>query len=138
MGGRGGNGVIAASGTSGASGGTITSGGITYQLDPTKPSQRLTLVEVNLSKLNDAWKKDNLYLPKDKSNDIGGRRESFREFLKTGKNVNAPRAYLTRSGSVSIEDGRHRTATLRDMGKRTIVVAVDKRQARKFRERMGD
>lgn len=134
MGGRGGG----SRGRGGGGGGggddsTMTSGGVGFQLDSVAQQDNMRLVEVDVAKLDAAWKKDTGYhLPPDGSNDIGNRRERFKEFLETGKPVNAPRVFLD-EGRVSFEDGRHRTAVLRDMGKSKIVVAVDKSQVQQVK-----
>lgn len=111
----------------------MTVKGITYTLDKMSAAQRRVLVSVDTAKLDRAWRKDgDGYLPSDGSNDIGNRRAGVQAFLASGKSINAPRVYLTSDGRITFEDGRHRVAYLRDNGYGRIVVAVERKQRKRF------
>lgn len=56
--------------------------------------------------------------------EIGGRREGFEDFLREGKQVEQPFAVFDKAGGLSIDDGRHRFAVLRDMGYKSVPVSV--------------
>jgi hypothetical protein len=93
-------------------------------------SQDMQMVEVNMEKLNDAWKKDNLYLPKNRrgATEVDGRRKNFRDWLKQNQStpIEMPTiSYNEKTGIVTFVDGRHRTAVLRDLGDKTMWVVVE-------------
>lgn len=72
---------------------------------------------------------------------IAGRYPEARRFLAdaatTGKPVHMTRVYVDKQGDVSISDGRHRFAVLRDSGATTIPVAVPRSNAAKLRRLFG-
>lgn len=81
------------------------------------------LAEVDVSKLDEAWSKDSMYVGPagEGKTSIGGRYENAKTFLKqagaSGQEVEASVVYFDeKTGEVSFEDGRHRFAALRDMG----------------------
>ncbi len=105
-----------------------------------KFSSEKVMIEVDLDKLDEGWKKDiNFYLPKkgEGLSEIKGRREGFEDWMK--KNPDTPIEspvihYDPRTGKVSFVDGRHRTSVLRDQGDNTIFVSVDKKIAKDVRK----
>lgn len=86
------------------------------------------LVEMDVSKLDKYLKEDGVsYIEPNGANGIGDRYNQAYEFFKTGKEIHAPRLSLRNIGSqlyISIQDGRHRFARLRDMGMEKIPVAI--------------
>lgn len=96
-------------------------------------------VNVDLKKLDDAWKKSSYYLPsKGKGHsEVGGRREAFERFLDKGEDIESPLVTIDDDGLVDFDDGRHRFAVLRDMGVESIPVNVPKDQAEIFRKKFG-
>ena len=101
------------------------------------PSDKI--VWVDMAKLDAAWSGDSHYLPPGTSgeSEIPGRRANFAAFLSKGVPVQAPRITLDKDGKVSFIDGRHRTATLRDLGLARIPVMVRKAQAAKVALLLG-
>jgi hypothetical protein len=102
---------------------------------------------VDVGKVEEAWKKADekigYYLPKERkdgpyygqSEKLGGRK-AFKEFLKTGKPVQASRGTLDRNG-LSLEDGRHRFAVMRDMGATQVAMSVPVDQFKEIQQKYG-
>ena len=86
------------------------------------------LVEIDVSKLDKYLKEDGVsYIEPNGTNGIDDRYNQAYEFFKTGKEIHAPRLALRNIGSqlyISIQDGRHCFACLRDMGMKKIPVAI--------------
>lgn len=97
------------------------------------------LVEVDVGKLDAAWAQDvNFHIPTGGGGaEIAGRRANFAAFLAKRVAVEAPGVHLDKYGNVYFRDGRHRFSVLRDRGARRVVIAVDRGQAKKFRERFS-
>ncbi|HZP62571.1 MAG TPA: hypothetical protein VFB28_04075 [Terriglobales bacterium] len=101
-----------------------------------RPSHRL--VSVDVAKLDLAWQRTGEhYIALDGQGANFGRLERFASWLKEnpGKPIVASSVYLTDERNwVWFHDGRHRFAVLRDLGYRTIKVAVRRGQAALFRK----
>jgi hypothetical protein len=104
---------------------------------PSKPGT--TLVEVDVAKLDDAWKADprDVRLWSESPAKAVGRRKKYIEWLQKnpGKAINAPEASL--KGGFGFQDGRNRFAVLRDAGVETTQVAVPKGEIAEFQRRFG-
>lgn len=61
----------------------------------------------------------------------------FREARKTGRPLEMPRAYIDVRGNVSLGDGGHRFAAARDLGLRTIPLAVPRAEAARIEALVG-
>jgi hypothetical protein len=96
-------------------------------------------VKVDIAKLDAFWKQNpNHYVGPGGVGEIKGRYTNAMDFLKkTKKGVHMPRLGLTDDNKPSITDGRHRIAAMRDMGKKTIYITVDKSEAAQFRKLIG-
>jgi hypothetical protein len=117
---------------------TVSTGGIDYVRSDRSTANGEVLVKVSTSRLNEAWERSGTgYIDRDGTGAIGDRAAGVREFLRSGKPVNAPQVVVQKDGSIVVRDGRHRVAVLRDAGKRNIVVSVSRSQAEKLRRRMG-
>jgi hypothetical protein len=72
---------------------------------------------------------------------IGGRYGEFQRFLARAKAedvaIEQPRAVIDRAGEISLPDGRHRFAVLRDLGARMIPVSVRRSIAARLRRLYG-
>jgi hypothetical protein len=101
-----------------------------------RPSHRLVTVDV--VKLDRAWKPTgDHYIDLDGHGANIGRLERFEGWLteNPGKAIEASTVYLSDERNwVWFHDGRHRFAVLRDLGYRTIKVAVRRGQAARFRK----
>lgn len=89
--------------------------------------------------LDNAWANDaSYYLPPGEggASEVRGRRVEFQRFLKTGKPVETPRVSLD-GGALSVEDGRHRLAVLRDQGINRVGVMVPADQVQQFKQQLG-
>jgi hypothetical protein len=138
----GGKGRAASGGRATGSGGLAE--GLKFDKDPNARDARYSLVEVDVSKLNDSWKKDDsFYIPRGGGGKSGkpGAYKNAKEFIRkqkaAGNPVHAPRVSVDRKGNVSIGDGRHRTAVLRDGGAKKIHVTVTRGQAKRVRKLFG-
>lgn len=100
-------------------------------LDPGFPSSKFKIVEIDTKKFNKLYKKHGGYsYIGDKSHiDKPERTERFKEYLKTGKDINSSIVFVHDRKTypeITFHDGRHRYAYYRDMGMKTIPVAMDK------------
>lgn len=92
----------------------VSVGGIDYTKSDRATREGQVLVSVSVSKLDNAWKKDGgYYIDRAGKGSIPGRKEAVERYVKSGKQVNAPEVTY-KDGVVSITDGRHRTAVIRD------------------------
>ena len=107
-----------------------------YADDPDDPHQ---VINVETAKLDEAWQKDTpAYIGNPgHPNEIEGRREKAKEFLTTGKPIEASMVRLHPGGRVSFADGRHRFVALRDAGDKTVGVTVPNDQVEEFKSRFG-
>jgi hypothetical protein len=135
MGGRGGS-----SGGGGGGGTANTAGGISYVKSATAKRSGDVAVKVSISKLNKEWKKNPInYIPRGgKSNTTEKKYDNAKTFLKNNKTgVKMPEVSLGKNGTLTVRDGRHRTAALRDTRKKTMFVTVKKSQAKQLKEKFG-
>lgn len=129
------------SGVAGRPAATASASGVTYIKD--SRDRNNVLVNVSTSKLDKAWSQDKGgYIGPGGAGAIDGRRERFSSFLKSTNNgeskpIIASTVHLSKSGSVTFSDGRHRFSVLRDKGKRRVVVSVSRHQAKKVLQRFG-
>ena len=98
-----------------------------------------SLVEIDVEKFNELFKKDgNSYIEPEGGNGIGKRYTGVKEYLKTGRPIDASLVYVNDfcvMPRASISDGRHRFAVFRDMGIKKLPVAMDEesiKNAKKF------
>ena len=93
-----------------------------------QPSQKdYVLIEVDIGKLNTAWKKDEgYYLEK-------GEPLDFAQLGERGEII-AANVSLQSNGAISFGDGRHKFAALRDAGYKTAKVSIPKVQLEKFKQ----
>jgi hypothetical protein len=72
------------------------------------------------------WQKDkDFYIPPGGTeNTIGKRYAAAKEHLQSDKPVNAPRAHVDETGKISMVDGRHRLAAMRDLGHQKVPLAL--------------
>jgi len=110
---------------------------IRFRLSPSeRPSHRLVTVDV--AKVDRAWKSTGEhYIGLNGHGATIDRLERFASWLSEnpGKAIEASVVYLTDERNwVWFHDGRHRFAVLRDLGYRTIKVAVRREQAAQFHE----
>lgn len=83
------------------------------------------MVEIDVEKLDHAWKKDPFYV----GNEFKINRKYRQAFYYINKHnkCSAPHIGFDGLGDVGFYDGRHRFAVLRDMGRRKVIVAVSKK-----------
>ncbi|MDD4242816.1 MAG: hypothetical protein PHG08_00755 [Bacilli bacterium] len=93
-------------------------------------AQSLKIVHVNTEPFDKGFKKDvGFYIGKNGTeNSIGNRYNGFKEFLAhpDNKDIEVSEVAVHKDGRVSFGNGRHRYAVMRDMGQKTIPVAMDK------------
>jgi hypothetical protein len=93
--------------------------------------EKLMLVNIDVEKFDPAWARDKgLYIGPNGQGAIEGRAVSVMEYYETGKPIDASEVDVERDGSVVFIDGRHRYAVLRDMGAKTIPMAMTSESAR--------
>ncbi len=117
------------------------SGGTEFVKSGSATMNNQEVVYVSVSELDKAWQKDGeaFYIPPGGGGaEIGGRREGFQKFQETGKPVEMSKVYVTKEGTVSFSDGRHRFSVFRDQGKRVIPVTTDRgRSAERLKKIAG-
>lgn len=114
-------------------------GAVQWVPDPiANPRSNVTIL-IDPAKLDRDWSKKAIeYIPAGGGGaEIGGRREGFKEFLKTGKPVEASRVVLDDEGNPSFVNGRHRYSVVRDSGAGAVAVTVPKRDAEEMMRRYG-
>lgn len=89
----------------------------------------LELVNVNVKKFDKEWSKDTeFYIGKNGKGQIHNRYQDFIEFLTTDPEVRGPieasEVHVNEFGKPGFVNGRHRFAVLRDLGAKTIPVAM--------------
>ena len=72
------------------------------------------------------WQKDEGFHipPGGTKNTIGQRYENAKEYIQGDQPFNAPRAHVDESGKISLIDGRHRLAAMRDLGHEKVPLAL--------------
>jgi hypothetical protein len=110
---------------------------ITFRLE--KPDRaRHALVTVDIARLDRAWRLTDSYITQQ-----GGIDDRFVRLAawigdRPGKPIPAPKVYLKDERSLpSFDDGRRRFALSRDLGYRTIKLAVPRKQVGQFRRAFG-
>lgn len=63
--------------------------------------------------------------------------DQVRKAATTGGEIWSPRIGLTVDGGLTVSDGRHRLAALRDLGARTVVIAVRPNEVQKVKRLLG-
>jgi hypothetical protein len=104
------------------------------------PDKGMTVVVADMRKVDEAWAKDKgYYLPADKrgKSEVVGRREGFAAWARKGEPIEMPRVTVAKDGTLAFEDGRHRTAVLRDQGDARIALLVPRAQAERARKTLG-
>ena len=108
---------------------------ISFKKSELKSQTNNVLVNVDVQKLDTAWKRDIGYYIEQGKESIKGRRAKFEEFLKKNEPIEAPVLNLKSDGqTISFGDGRHRFAVLRDMGYKQIQVSIPKGQVELFNQ----
>jgi hypothetical protein len=115
-------------GRSVAEGGPLESDGFTFTKHPNARRSETTVM-VDTGALDRAWQKDHLYIAPGEEG-IEGRRSAFGNFLRDRPTepIQAPRINIADDGRVIFTDGRHRFASLRDMGVNQVAVTLPKRE----------
>ena len=89
------------------------------------------LVEIDTDILNQLFIEDgNSYIEPSGTNGIGDRYIGVEKYLKTGQKIDATRVHFSEEDgklTAKIGDGRHRFAYMRDLGMKSIPVAIDKK-----------
>jgi hypothetical protein len=87
--------------------------------------EKLVLVNVDVEKFDPVWARDKgMYIGPNGQGAIEGRAVKVMEYYETGKPIDASEVDVESDGSVAFIDGRHRYAVLRDMGAKTIPMAM--------------
>ena len=98
------------------------------------------LVGLNTAKIEELFKKDMAYIsPNGEKGSISNRYEGVKEYLLTGRNINATEAVLTEDNGelkFTVLDGRHRFSVMRDMGMHKVKMALSEDSA-KLAEKYG-
>ena len=115
--------------------------GVAFVEDPAaRDDPEYTTVVVDVAKVDADLAKDPAYYvgPGGTGAAIGGRYEAFLAYLakarESGKPIEQSRVTLGTDGTISIPDGRHRFAVLRDLGATTLPVTVHESEAAAPRE----
>jgi hypothetical protein len=120
----------------GGSGGGHKTDGEKYKLSPSRKNE--ILVKVSVNKIENSWKKDSMYLPKDGlgKSEIGGRRKAFSDWKvkHKGEPIEAPSVSINKKNNIVFNDGRSRFAVLRGEGKKTVYVSIEKSDAKKLKK----
>lgn len=94
-------------------------------------------VEVSVSKLEKAWSGDSMHIPKGGAGDKQ-KYASARGYVQKPTKGPVKMARVTiKGGKASITDGRHRTAAIRDLGKRRVWITVPRSQAKAAKKNLG-
>jgi hypothetical protein len=131
----------AATGNSGRGG---LAQGLRFERDPGAADARYRLVKVDVARLDRSWQRDTGFAlgpggigPSAKPGAYANAQSFLRAQRAKGLPVHAPRVSLDRKGQVSIGDGRHRFAALRDSGAQIIFVTATRSQANRIRKLYG-
>ncbi len=94
-------------------------------------ASKKVLVSLDTEKVEKLFRqnKDFYIAPNGSKGTIGNRYEAAQKYFKTGRYINASEIYLHEENDkpvLSITDGRHRFAVMRDMGMKKIKFALDK------------
>jgi len=93
-----------------------------------RPRYLPNLVNVNTERFDSAFKNSEIYLPEEDMQENPSQYDSFREYLKSAEDINAPEVCVTEQNGepvIDFQDGRHRYAYMRNRGFKTIPVAMD-------------
>jgi hypothetical protein len=133
-------------GGSGGGAGTVNQGstpvrttdGVSYKKSDAAIANGDVAVKVSVDKLDKAWQKDaGGHIPKGGTGGQGrAKADAAKATVASGKTVEMPRANFSK-GRVRFTDGRHRTAAVRDSGKKTMYVTVPRGQAKTVKRRLG-
>ena len=108
------------------------------ELSAEQKAKKYVLVEVDTEKFNEHFKKcKRSYIEKNGTNGIANRYKNFEEYLKTGQPITATAVTINDFDNellVSINDGRHRFAYLRDLGMTKIPIAMSQESLKKAKE----
>lgn len=105
---------------------------------PHAASAGMRTIMVDPSKLDEAWKKQDTYIPFGGGGaEMAGKRRNFQDFLSTGKPIESSKSFISKDGSVDFEDGRHRFSVLRDRGVNQVGMTVPEDQVPEFQRRFG-
>jgi hypothetical protein len=118
--------------------------GLRFDRSPSDRSSGNVLLRVSTARLEASWRRDTSYHigpggsgPSAKPGAYGNARDYLTRAHADGRAVHAPSVSLDRRGNVSVGDGRHRLAVLRDSGASTVVVSVRRYQAERVRKLFG-
>jgi hypothetical protein len=104
--------------------------------DYMKGDRRYVPVDVDLGKLNKAWKRnpDNYFEEEFVSSPE--RYEHVVDFIERGEKIDMPEVYAESDmDSINVADGRHRIAAMRDLGRKRMELLVPEFQRDYFEER---
>lgn len=108
-----------------------TADGITYSKGDRAVRNGDVAILVSVAKLDAAWRKDGTYhIPPGGGSDKGkyANAKAYVQNPTKGAVKMSEVHFDRKSGAVSISDGRHRAAAIRDLGKRTMWVTVSRSQ----------
>jgi hypothetical protein len=107
-----------------------------FILDPAFRSAYNTIIWVNPNIFDKLFSKNkDFYVGAGGENEISGRYNRFKKFLKENTDIKLSAVYITERGEVNFANGRHRYAVMRDMGIPKIPIAIPQEcleTARKF------
>jgi hypothetical protein len=118
--------------------------GLRFDRSPSDRSAGNVLLRVSTARLEASWSRDRSFHvgpggsgPSAKPGAYSNAQRFMREASRDGRAVHAPSVSLDRRGNVSVGDGRHRLAVLRDSGASSVVVSVRRYQAGRVRRLFG-
>lgn len=113
---------------------------VEWEAAPNRPPKRYTTVLVDPAKLDRDWSKEgrDFYIPPGGGGgEIEGRIEGFKAFMRKGEPIEASEVAMTPGGVPFFGNGRHRFATMRDLGAPAVAITVPKKEAKLFVARYG-
>lgn len=117
-----------------------TADGIDYAKSERAVRDGDVAVNVSVAKLEKAWAKDDGYhIPKGGAGD-NQKYQNAKDYVQKptrGPVKMAQVHYDAKKKKASITDGRHRTAAIRDMGKRRVWITVSRGQAKQVKRDLG-
>ncbi len=130
-------------GGGGGAGQVKSTGGVDYVRSDRAVQNGDVVVEVDVAKLDQAWKNDSMYIDNNGKNRDGkvdqpGKIDAAKKALADGKKIHMPEiSYNPKTGAISVSDGRHRIAAIRGTGKKTILVTTSRKHAKALARKFG-
>lgn len=106
-------------------------------VQPKARSDYEKMVNVKVAALDDAWKKDNGYIPPAGGGaEIPGRVDAFKAWREANPDtpIESPSVNVDENGQAAFNDGRHRFSVFRDEGLKTMPVTMDESSIANARE----